>query len=197
MSTACRLLIHIPIIHTQADMGALDKDFRRAFVARFGERQWEDNQRLVARFWTVVEESLARLSVRWKGARIYQDGLPVCGREMEIVTELAQAGSRNHQLLLRLSRQGAIIMGTESAELLVEEYQLVKQILSHPANDDPEAKDLARDLLERRDRYIAERIRTTLAEGETGVVFLGLLHRLEGKIREETELINIFAMNGP
>jgi hypothetical protein len=57
-------------------------------------------------------------------AAIHLEGLPVCGHESEIVADLARAGSRNHRLLLRLREFGAIIMGTESAELLVEEYQL-------------------------------------------------------------------------
>lgn len=201
MLTSGRLLIHVPIIHTQADMGALGRDFRRAFVARFGEQLWADNQRLVERFWTVIEEAVERLPVVWKAARVYQDGLPVCGRENEIVADLARAGSRNHRLLLRLRERGATIMGTESAELLVEEYQLIKQTFRQqpPAasaiGPGAEAENLARDLLERRDRYIAERIGDSLAAGETGMVFLGLLHRLEGKVAKDVKLVNIFAVN--
>ena len=56
--------------------------------------------------------------------RVYQDGLAVCGHEQKIVSELAGAGNRNHALLLKLQAQGATLMGTESPELLVEEYQL-------------------------------------------------------------------------
>lgn len=191
-----RRLIHIPIIHTKADMGGLGEVFERALIARFGERQWEDNRRLVERFWTMVEETVDRLPIRWIGTRLYQDGLPVCGREMEIVTELARAGSRNHQLLVRLSQEGAIIMGTESAELLVEEYQLVKQMLAGQSlSPTPETKSLADDLLERRDRYIAERVNSTLREDETGVIFLGLLHRLENKIAADISLTKGLAMS--
>lgn len=189
-------LIQVPIIHTKADMGGLGEAFERALVARFGERLREDNQRLVDRFWTVVEEAVDRLPVRWEGTRLYQDGLPVCGREMEIVSELARAGSRNHQLLVRLSRQGAVVMGTESAELLVEEYQLVKQMLGrHSLAGTSETKSLANDLLERRDRYIAGRINGTLREGETGVIFLGLLHRLENGIAVDIKLVKGLAIN--
>lgn len=61
--------------------------------------------------------------------RLYQDGLPVCGREVEITTDLARAGSRNHQLLLRVMERDATLMGTESAELLVRDYRLIKQML--------------------------------------------------------------------
>jgi hypothetical protein len=190
----------VPIIHTHADMGALGKYFRRAFVARFSEQLWADKQRLVGRFWTVIEEAVERLPVIWKTTRVYQDGLPVCGHESEIVADLARAGSRNHRLLVKLRECGATIMGTESAELLVEEYQLIKQTFTEQPSSAPsartgtEAENLTCDLLKRRDRYIAERIGDTLAAGETGVVFLGLLHRLEGVVAKDIKLINIFAI---
>ena len=55
---------------------------------------------------------------------------PFAGGKLEIVKELAKAGSRNHRLLLRLQERGAILMGTESADLLVREYKLVKEIVA-------------------------------------------------------------------
>jgi hypothetical protein len=117
----------------------------------------------------------------YEKVRLYQDGLPVCGREVEIVTELAKAGSRNHRLLLRLMDRGAAVMGTESGELLVQEYKLVKQILD--AGDSQKAthlevrhKALSQALLKQRDKAIAERINSTLRAGETGLLFLGMLH---------------------
>ena len=116
--------------------------------------------------------------------RLYQDGLPVCGRELEIVTEVAESGSLNHQILLRLVEKGAILMGTESPELLLEEYELAKQTLS--SNNIGEIRplktsqnEMRETLLRRRDRSIAERINSTLAKGETGIIFLGLLHSLD------------------
>jgi hypothetical protein len=191
------VVVHVPIIHTHADMGALGKYSRRAFVARFGEQLWADKQRLVDRFWMMIEEAVEWLPFIWKATRVYQDGLPVCGHESEIVADLARAGSRNHRLLLRLREFGAIIMGTESAELLVEEYQLTftEQPPAPPsARTGSAAENLSRDLLKRRDRYIAERIGETLVVGETGLVFLGLLHRLEGIVARDIKLINIFAI---
>ena len=62
--------------------------------------------------------------------RIYQDGLPICGFEERIVRELAKAGSSNHQLILRLLDQGAVLMGTEDSQLLMEEYEMQKQRLA-------------------------------------------------------------------
>jgi Na+/phosphate symporter len=120
--------------------------------------------------------------------------LPVCSREIEIVTELAKAGSRNHQILLRLLEKGATIMGTESSELLVEEYELVKQILAtgdtssivRMANNQ---KALSESVLRRRDQCIADRINKTLRAGETGIIFLGLLHALGRWLDKDIQVI--------
>ena len=102
-------------------------------------------------------------------------------KRAEIVTELAKIGSRNHQLLLRLHRQGATIMGTESADLLVKEYKLIKQVLQirnpeEAARLESRQKKTSAALLKQRDQFIAERINSTLCAGETGLLFLGMLH---------------------
>jgi len=175
-----RTLIYIPIIHTQADMGALSESIQRLKVKRLGRKGWERTVNLVDKLWARIEQAIESLILPYERLRLYQDGLPVCGREVEIVTELAKAGSRNHQLLLRLREKGATIMGTESSELLVEEYQLVKQdFASKPEvarRGEARRKALRDSLLKRRDQYIARRINDTLLEGETGLIFLGMLH---------------------
>ena len=200
---ASRRLLHIPIIHTQADMGALGEAFRRALVSKLGEafrralvsklgeQGWQHNVDLVDQVWTAIEKGLAGLNLRYELLRIYQDGLPVCGHELRIVKELARAGSRNHRLLLAMHQRGATIMGTESAELLVEEYQLAQRLA---ANSQPNAAErtLARSLLERRDQFVATRINATLKPRETAIVFLGLLHSLHGKLAPDIEAAGLF-----
>ncbi|MBI2924561.1 MAG: hypothetical protein HYY24_02520 [Verrucomicrobia bacterium] len=178
-----RTLIHIPVIHTQADMGALGKAIRELTIQKLGQQGYERNLNLIDEIWTRIEEAIDSWSLPYPQVRLYQDGLPVCGREEEIVTELAKAGSRNHQLLERLKERGATLMGTESAELLVQEYKLIKQVLA--ASDAKEAarlevrhKSLSLALLKKRDQAIAERINHTLGPGETGLLFLGMLHSL-------------------
>jgi hypothetical protein len=176
-----RTLIYIPIIHTQADMGALSESIRRLKVKKLGRKGWERNVNLVDALWAKIEQVVEILDLPYKRVRLYQDGLPVCGREVEIVTELARAGSRNHRLLLRLREKGATITGTESSELLVEEYQLVKEDFASrkpevAAGGEARRKALRDSLLKRRDQYIARRINDTLRMGETGLIFLGMLH---------------------
>ena len=188
-----RTLILIPIIHTQADMGALREPIQRMKAAKLGEKSLERNSEMVNRLWTQIEQTLEGLAIPYERVRVYQDGLPVCGHELEIVSELAKAGSRNHQLLLKLNQKGATIMGTESSELLVEEYQLLQQAFS-----EPRSKVLARvvsqgrildSLLQRRDQFLAARINTTLQQGETGLLLLGMLHSIEVWLAKDIRVV--------
>src|SRR3989304_4468529 len=186
-------LIYIPIIHTQADMGALAEAIRRLAIEKLGHQEWERSIRAIDRLWTIIRETIEKLDLPYPRVRLYQDGLPHCGREVQIVSDLAKAGSPNHQLLLFLMGKGATLMGTESPELLLEEYQLVQQVLS--AQDLGEAERVqarqespSPSLLERRDRYISERINETLREGETGILFLGMFHSLDEKIARDIQV---------
>lgn len=179
-----RTLIYVPIVHTQADMGALAPSVRRMAVRKLGRQAWSRNVDVVGQLWTDIRRTVQGWKLPWAKVRVYQDGLPVCGRETDIVRDLAQAGSHNHQLLLWLTKKGATVMGTESPELLLAEYRLVRLILE--AKDPEEATKLTaqheaqrRSLLVRRDRYIAKRINVSLRPGETGLLFLGMLHSVE------------------
>ena len=189
-----RTLIYIPVIHDQADMGNLRESVRQAALRKLGEKTWRRKVKLVDQIWTEAETIIDNLRLSFDKVRLYQDGLPVCGREIDIVTDLAKAGSRNHRLLLCIMEKGATVMGTESAELLVEEYQLFKSILNARNSKktpkiDECRKALSESLLERRDRYVADRINSTLREGETGILFLGLLHNLEKRFDKDIKLI--------
>jgi len=182
-----RTLIYFPIIHTQTDMGALKKYIRRLSLQRLGREAWQRKVALTHSMWAEIEQVVDRLCLSYDNVRLYQDGLPVCGREPEIVEQLAKAGSKNHQLLVRLMEKGATIMGTELAGSLVQEYELVKQVLEAAddqgsAEIEAERKDRGDSILKRRDQFIAGRINSTLLPNETGILFLGMLHSLENRL---------------
>lgn len=188
-----RTLIYFPIVHTQADMGALQESVARATLEKVGRAGLARKTAAVDQMWMDIEAAIDALPLSFDRVRLYQDGLPVCGREAEIVTELARAGSRNHQLLLRLMAQGAVLMGTESGDLLVQEYQLAKKSLTTRA---PRAagvaetrRALSQTLLQRRDHFMAQRINETLKSGETGILFLGMLHSLERHLHPDVLVI--------
>ena len=192
-NVSVRRLIHIPVIHSQADMGSLRSAIQALTVKKQGAQGWARNVNVIEGLWVKIEEAIACWSLPYEKMRLYQDGLPVCGRELEIVSELAKAGSRNHQLLLRLKERGAILMGTESAELLVQEYKLIKQMLT--TDDSATAarleirhQEVSRSLLKRRDQAIADRINHTLCPGESGLLFLGMLHSIERWLAEDIQV---------
>ena len=189
-----RTLIYFPIIHSQKDMGGLSASVRKVTLQKLGVKEWKRKINLVDQFWTDIENAIQGLTLPDEKIRLYQDGLPICGREAEIVRELAQKGSPNHRLLLRLMEKGAILMGTESSALLIEEYKSVKKILE--SGDVREAiriesnqKSVSDALLEKRDAFIAKQIDATLLAGETGIIFLGILHKMEGRLPKDIHVI--------
>lgn len=190
---ASRTLLYIPIVHSQSDMGALSESIRKITLQKLGARVWHRKVNLIDRFWSTVEDILNGLSIVYEQTRLYQDGVPVCGKELDIVRELAKKGSLNHQLLVRLIEKGATIMGTESPDLLIEEYQLVHRILE--SGDLKEAirveamqKTASNLLLSKRDAFIAARIDQTLSAGETGILFLGMLHNVARCLPEDIQV---------
>jgi hypothetical protein len=186
-----RKLAYIPIIHSVADMGTLGASIRRMKLSALGRQGLTRNAAVVEKMWEEIESVVANLPVTPGTVRVYQDGLPVCGHEQEIVSELAGAGSRNHRLLLKLQARGATLMGTESPELLVEEYQLATAAFASGATVRMEIrqKQLRDTLLERRDRYIADRIKGTLDAGESGILFMGMLHDVTRYLDSDIDVV--------
>ena len=191
-----RRLIWVPIIHTRADLGSLSGFLRQHYVRRFGQTQWDRHIESVEDMWEAIRRAVEALDLSGSGVRLYQDGLPDCGHEAEIVRDLAQAGSPNHQLLVDLMANGAALTGTESPELLLQEYELAQQILISLDSDErgsliQRQRELGKVLLEKRDRYIAERIDKTLGRGETGLIFLGMLHSLKGLLPSDIQVTRL------
>ncbi|MGA2060236.1 MAG: hypothetical protein ABSG67_07115 [Thermoguttaceae bacterium] len=173
-----RKLILIPIIHTSVDLGSLSESVKAHYLKRFGPSLWNQREEIVTKLWNDIQEKVNVLDIDYKKTRIYQDGLPVCGFEREIVKELAKAGSRNHQFISELAGKGAELVGTEDPQLLIEEYQFHQHEKDKSLSNQEIIEQAAR-LLEARDRFIAKRIDETLQAGETGLLFLGAAHRLD------------------
>ncbi|HEX8202164.1 MAG TPA: hypothetical protein VF590_16935 [Isosphaeraceae bacterium] len=187
-----RRVIWVPIIHAQEDLGSLRDSVRRVAIRRSGRQSWEEQVRKVEQRWRDTRDRIDALDLDYGRLRLYQDGLPVCGEEERIVRDLAQAGSPNHRILLELMGRGGRLMGTEPPALLLEEYELARRVmaaLESPHRGTPPSQETSRDLLERRDRAVAERIAATLQPGETGLIFLGMLHSLAGRFPDDVELV--------
>ncbi len=182
--------MYIPIIHTQADMGGLGASLQRIKASTLGRRRLTHSADVVDKMWQEIERAVERSPVAPGKTRVYQDGLPVCAHEARIISELAQAGSRNYKLLLCLERRGAVLMGTESPELLVEEYQLAIAALNSGGAGGATPPELCSTaLIEKRDRFIAARINGTLQPGETGILFVGMLHAVQPYLARDIEIV--------
>jgi len=189
-----RRLIWIPIVHTEADLGNMAESVRNWYVRKMGRAKWAKHVADIDRLWREIRARIEKMHLDYAKVRLYQDGLPNCSHEEQIVRDLARAGSQNHQLLADLMEKGATIMGTESPELLLEEYNLAREALvasggGQPRKASPRQSQISKAVLERRDRYIAERVAQTLQAGETGLAFLGALHSLAGRLPPDIEIV--------
>jgi hypothetical protein len=185
-----RRLKYIPIIHTGVDMGSLYGTLKAEYIRRFGTQKWEEHNRIIEDFWQGIRNKVFDLGLDYPNTRLYQDGLPVCGKEIDLVQELVKMGSRNHQILMELIQLGAKLEGTEDPKLLLEEYDYLKN-----ASADLDKKQvkrryqrLAKSILQKRDVYIGQRIGKTLREGETGLLFIGITHRVNEKLPKDIEI---------
>lgn len=214
MVAGVRRLIYVPVVHSEADFGSLTHNLRKRYIDHFGISGWRKRVKGIDALWEEIRRRVLALEIDFRKLKVYQDGLPVCGRELEIVRDLAGRGSKNHLLLVELAERGATIMGTEDAQLLVEEYLRLRNGLERvsetgeqvnpPAGapacarshaDRPACAGTAdrragsgEDLLSRRDLYIANRIKETLCEGETGIIFIGLLHKVDETLGQDIEI---------
>jgi len=185
-----RRLKYIPIIHTGVEMGSLYETLKAEYIRRYGPKRWEEHNKIIEDFWQGIRKKVFELDLDYQKTRLYQDGLPVCGKEMAIIEELVKMGSHNHQILMELIQLGAKLEGTEDPNLLLEEYTYLKDASAHL--DDPKGKSkyqrLAGSLLQKRDSYIGQRIDKTLQEGETGLLFIGISHRVNEKLPKDVEI---------
>ena len=170
-----RRLIVVPIVHTSADLGSLAEAVRAHHERQGGLSAWERREQTVEQLWRAIPRKIDALGLDYGLVLLYQDGLPVCDHELEIVRELAAAGSLNHQLLLELIGRGATLMGTEDPQLLIREYHLHRRQLGNAAGQGSQPGEAA-ELLDLRDRAIARRIAETLGPEQVGLLFLGAAH---------------------
>jgi hypothetical protein len=189
-----RKLILIKIVHTAADMGSMSEELIKEGIAKIGKEKWLENQKKIEKFWNDTEKEIDELKLDYSNTRVYQDGLP-CNGEMglRIISETADKGSRNYQIVRKLTEKGVTIEATESPELLRKEYEYIKAIITASTKQQKayairqynQKKD---ELIEERDAYIAQAIDRTLQDNETGVLFLGAAHNVLTKLPDDIQV---------
>jgi len=175
-------------------MGSARSTVHRAYIGRGGENAWERSRLAIAGFWDAIEAAMDSLHLDYRKARLYQDGLPVCGLEEKIVRDLAIQGVPNYRILLKLTERGATLEGTEDPDLLRAEYALIMKTAGgaiDAGGSEGAGTAQLRDLLDQRDDFIARRIDATLGPGQIGILFLGALHRAVEKLPDSVRVVSL------
>ena len=161
-----------------------------------------DYDRSVGEMWDGIARKLDEAHLSYPAVRIFQEAMPVCGMEKEIAESLAEQGSRNHRLLLDLIGQGARLEGTEDPDLLVQEHEYLTAFIGsrYPPTGGvigtvptlrevgteraafEEYQTRSKALMEKRDAFIAARIKSAIREGELPLVFMGVRHQLDKQL---------------
>ena len=197
MTNAIRKLVYVPVLHAREDsVRSLPRTLLRGGNEKSGikDKEFNADHSAVGEMWAGITAKIEELNLPWNKTRIYQDGLPVSGKELEIVTRLTDNGSWNHLLILNLLKKGAKLEGTENIDFLMREYDFLNVLLMKNASTEQTAamaeyQAKSRELLKMRDEFILNRVKTTLQEGEVGIIFMGVMHRLD-KMLEKDFLIS-------
>ena len=190
-----RKLIYVPIIHISADLGDIATEVNKRGRTMIGHIDWKKHQTTILGFWDSVACYFESLDV--KNLKIYQDGLVADGEVgLKIVSDGAKKGSKNYEIVSRLISRGAHLVKTENFPLVKKEYdylikitkarKYVKKIIAALNYRFHKKK-----LLIKRDEFIAQIIDNTLAQGETGILFLGAHHEIIPKLPENIEIIEL------
>jgi len=177
-----RTLIYVPIIHTSADLGSLSSEIAERGIAALGKETWVRHQETVAGFWRAVREYCE--GIQASGVKIYQDGMVADGPlGRRIAQDSAAAGSLNYQLVLDLLDRGACLVKTEKFDLVKREYDRLTAMTRAKTMASrliavARYKLIKTMLLRHRDTFIAGTINETLEPGETGILFIGALHKV-------------------
>ena len=190
-----RTLIYVPVIHTSSDLGSLAKEVNKRGMRDLGPDMWREHLKTVEGLW----DSLVRYfeyKDEWQ-AKIYQDGMVAEGEiGQRIIEDGIKTGSRNYELVSRLINRGAILVRTERFNLVREERDRLLAITQAESITQKlfayfKYKLLKNRLLNKRDRFIAQRIDETLNEGEKGILFIGAYHHVKEYLPSDIQIKEI------
>lgn len=177
----------VPIVHSTHDLGQLKDSILAGKTFLSANRFAETGHHTADWFWEELQDAIRSWNWNFQNIYLYQDALPVgqdeSGQlEKRIVADLAAKGNPNYVTLRWLIESGANLIGTEDPALLLEEYRLVQKMMATNAECAALNPIDTERLLQKRDHFIAARVNQTLPEGGTGLLFLGMLHRVENDL---------------
>jgi len=200
-----RRLIYVPVVHSAMEV--------------YGKAVSEEIKNLSLNtdpLWDLIEKELEELNLDYSKVHLYQDSLPDLSDAQLIydgVLQLAEDGSRNFQVLLKLFRKGGTLEGTESAGIwekffriernlrpmiseprLVWELRKIMVICQYkfsgeiPFSVGNSYESVMEYFVDLRDRYIGKKISQTLRDGETGILFIGARHSANKYLADDIEV---------
>ncbi len=190
-----RKLYIVPIIHMSSDMGSLALALDETAQAEFGQEAWQRHKEAISSFWDSIVQFFDALDV--KGFKVYQDGMVADGAEgLRIIREGISQESKNYEIIGKLVERGAILVKTEDLTLVKQEYAHIAKIAHAKSPKEKEVwasryKLAQGRLLRQRDDFITKRIKDTLGEGETGILFIGARHEILSRLLEDIEVVTV------
>jgi len=178
-----------------ADMGSLASALVEEASAELGQELWQQHREIISAFW----DSIARFldSVNVNGFKIYQDGMVADGTNaMRTIENGITQGSKNYEVISRLLDRGAILIKSEDLALVKREYAYITKITLSSSRKEKEVAALRYKLaqnaiLRQRDNFIATRIKETLVQGDTGILFIGAYHDILSKLPADIEVVQV------
>ena len=190
-----RDLYLVPILHMSTDMGSLALALDEAAKAEFGQEAWQKHKGAVSSFWDSIGQFFDAMNV--KGFKIYQDGMVANGADgIRIIREGISQGSKNYEIIGKLLQRGAVLVKTEDPVLVKQEYAYIAKIAHSKSPKEKEVWALRYKLaqgrlLRQRDDFITKRIKETLGEGETGILFIGAYHDILSRLPEDIQVVQV------
>jgi hypothetical protein len=84
-----RALIYVPVLHTQKEAGEISLSLKGDEVEKPAGTSSDEQEKSVKEMWDGIHEKIQNANISCSTMRIYQDAMPVCGREKEIAEKLA------------------------------------------------------------------------------------------------------------
>jgi len=155
---------------------------------------WEKYEKQVKKYWQSIESWLYENSKDFHNVVIYLDSLPVLDHKyislyfFELLSGCPTCP--NYQCVKWLLDQGASLEGTDHFRLLrlfeAAHIEMIK---------DPDTcffyEHWVNNIVHLRDRFIAQRIKTTLLNDSIGLLFLGCNHRTIDELRKISKNIRV------
>lgn len=173
-------------------MGSLAPALGEGATAVLGQELWQKHKEIVSGFWDSVARFFDSLDVN--GFKVYQDGMVADGTEgLRIIREGIALQSENYEIIGKLLERGATLAKTEDLALVRQEHAYITKIVGSKSLKGKVIAALRyklaqSKLLRQRDDFIARRIKETLSEEETGILFIGAYHDVILKLPRDIEI---------